>query len=359
MARPGVTYLEVANAAQQLTASGRLPTIESIRIILGTGSNSTLGAHLRTWKSKQGDTAEANRENLPEELLAALKGVWQRVMDQSEEIIQTIKQEHEQKFSELDGSYQILHKDYTLLQQTQYQTKQERDCLTSEKNAIEEILANAKIENAKSSEKIDAMMEQNQEKQARIDELNQQNKQAQANLEHYRASSLEQRLIDKERYELQQKQLEQTILDHNQQLSRYKQDKAVLEKENHEIKFENNTVTKQLEKLQNQYQAVTKETTHLVGELAKKTQAETHWKQQYQTLQLKCEEQSQILSDLKSQHAMLQQQSETMGKELHELREQNKALAHEKWILGQEKAQLYGQLTQLSSTKKKAPETVA
>ena len=53
MARPGVTYLDVSNAAQKLVAAGQRPTINTIRIALGTGSNSTLGAHLRNWKEAQ------------------------------------------------------------------------------------------------------------------------------------------------------------------------------------------------------------------------------------------------------------------------------------------------------------------
>lgn len=58
MARPGVTYTEIASAAQQIAASGRFPTVEGVRLILGTGSNSTVGQHLRTWKLKQDSTQQ-------------------------------------------------------------------------------------------------------------------------------------------------------------------------------------------------------------------------------------------------------------------------------------------------------------
>ena len=99
MARPGVTYTDVSLAAQQLVASGRAPTIETIRIALGTGSNSTLGAHLRTWKANQNQTQQiASKENIPEELIVVLKGLWERVMNQSEDKIQTIFQETQQRY---------------------------------------------------------------------------------------------------------------------------------------------------------------------------------------------------------------------------------------------------------------------
>ena len=102
MARPGVTYLEVSNAAQQLLAAGRIPTIETIRIRLGTGSNSTLGAHLRTWKAKQDQTQHiATKENIPEELIATLKGLWEQVINQSEDKIQAIQLETQQELVKL------------------------------------------------------------------------------------------------------------------------------------------------------------------------------------------------------------------------------------------------------------------
>ena len=68
MARPGVSYHDVSNAAAQLVASGKNPTIEHIRVILGTGSNSTLGAHLRAWKENQGHSQLISmNENIPDE----------------------------------------------------------------------------------------------------------------------------------------------------------------------------------------------------------------------------------------------------------------------------------------------------
>src|SRR5580692_2372009 len=128
MARPGVTYLDVANAAQQLVAVGRMPTIETIRIALGTGSNSTLGNHLRTWKSKQDQTQQiATKENIPEELIAALKGVWERVIVQSDEKIQAVQQETQEELMQLKHDVQRLQKDNTVLQQQYQQIKQERD----------------------------------------------------------------------------------------------------------------------------------------------------------------------------------------------------------------------------------------
>lgn len=350
MARPGVTYLDVSNAAQQLVAAGRTPTIETIRIELGTGSNSTLGTHLKTWKSKQDSTQQiATKENIPEELISALKGVWERVMNQSEDRIQLIHRETQQELLQLRQEVQRLQKDNAVSQQQYQQAKQERDGFAHEKSAIEQMLANAKIEIATLTEKLAGAEQQNQEKQAHMDGLQRQNQQIQANLEHYRNASLEQRLADQQRYEQQQKQLEQTIQQVNQELAQIRHEKLALQQQYQQIIFDNSSMKAQLDQIHAQHESITIRHADLLSELARKTQDQQHWQERFQTLQETHEGQNQSLIDLKTQHAILLQQSETIKSELKELREQNKVLAHDKWILGQEKAQLQGQLKQMES----------
>ncbi len=350
MARPGVTYLDVSNAAQQLVAAGRTPTIETIRIALGTGSNSTLGVHLKTWKSKQDQTQQiATAENIPEELISALKGVWERVMNQSEDRIQTFQYETQQELIQLKQEVQRLQKDNAHWQQQYQQTKQERDGFAHDKSVIEQLLANEKIEMAKLSEKISGAGLQNKEKQARIDELQRQNQQIQANLEHYRNASLEQRLTDQQRHEQQQKQFEQTTKQINQELIEVKQEKSVFQQQSQQAIFENKTLKTQLAKLESEYESITMQLAGALDELARKKQDQQHWHDQFQKLQIKHGEQDQFLIDIKTQYAIVLQQAETMKTEIKELHGKNILLAQEKWELGQEKAQLYGQLKQLEA----------
>jgi len=48
MARAGITYQDVANAAQRVRQRGDEPTVDRVRSELGTGSRSTLGPMLRS-----------------------------------------------------------------------------------------------------------------------------------------------------------------------------------------------------------------------------------------------------------------------------------------------------------------------
>lgn len=51
MARPGISYEQVAAAADALVATGQKVTIDSVRQKLGTGSPNTIHQHLKTWRA--------------------------------------------------------------------------------------------------------------------------------------------------------------------------------------------------------------------------------------------------------------------------------------------------------------------
>lgn len=343
MARPGVTYHEVSMIAQRLIAAGKNPTIDAVRIELGTGSNSTLGAHLRTFKERQTQTQRlATKENIPEELIAVIKGLWERVMNQSEEKIQTIQQETAQDITQLRQEVQSLLQNNSDLQQQFQKTKQERDAFAHEKSTLEQLVAHSKIEAAATTEKLHGLGQKVAEKQIRIDELHTQHKQTQANLEHYRAAILEQRTSDQQRFDRQQKLSEQTITHMNQKLAQADQENIALEKQSQKIISENENLKLELHKLNENHQIATMHLTDVQNELVKTMQN----LEQFNSLKLQCDEQNKKIIELQTQHALTQQQLEAEKLKFKEVSEQNKALASEKWILGQEKAQLYGQLKQ-------------
>ncbi len=244
---------------------------------------------------------------------------------------------------------QRLQKDNAYWQQQHQQIKQERDSFAHEKSAIEQLLNNSKIEMAALMEKYAGLEQKAQQKQEHIDELRRQNQQIQANLEHYRNASLEQRVSDQQRYEQQIKQLEQTIQQINHELTQTKQEKETLQTESQQANFEKNNLKTQFADLNEKHDSISMRLIEVLNELAKKTQDQQHWQDQFQSLQAKYDVKNKSYIELKTHHVVLSQQSETMKAELKELREQNKLLAHEKWELGQEKAQLFGQLKQLEA----------
>lgn len=350
MARPGVTYLDVSRAAQQIIGRGKVPTIEGIRLLLGSGSNSTLGAHLRTWKSKQDETQQiASKENLPEELIAVLKGLWERVMLQAETQIETIKNDTQEDLAQYQQSTQQLQQENGRLQQFEAQLKQAHAGLSQEKSALEQMIAEARTKIATLQVQCDGLAQQLADKQSHIEELNKQNKQTQANLEHYREASLEQRQQEQQRAEQQHRELAHTLQQLKMENDVFRQQKIDLQQSYDQLQLAKNNWQTQLEKMTLHDEKISAELREANAALAQKTASEQHWQTQYNALYAKWELQMNALTELQTQNAVLSQKIVTVKIELENVSKENKILAHDKWTLGQEKAQLFGQLKQAAS----------
>lgn len=350
MTRPGVTYFDVANVAQQLIASGHEPTIERIRSQLKTGSNTTIGTHLRTWRSKQ-DTLQqlATKEKIPEGLIILLKGLWERVMEQAEAQVDAIKNEVQQDLGQQQQTIQQLQEKNAKLQQSELQLKQSHDSLVQEKAALEKIIADTKTEIAALQAKQDGLVDQLAEKQARIDELHKQNKQTQANLEHYRTASLEQRQLDKQQAEQQQRELVQAMQQLKMENESLRQQKIQLQQLQGELQSTLISTQAELSNASKHIETLSVELMEAKLSLAQKAESERYLQIQHDKVFAEREEQMKTMADMKLENALLSQQMAIIKKDHDVLAEQSKLLAHDKWILGQEKAQLLGQVNQLQS----------
>mgnify|MGYP006413176901 FL=1 len=51
MARIGVTYVDIAKAAEIIKSQNQEPTVDRVRQHLGTGSKSTIAPLLKRWRS--------------------------------------------------------------------------------------------------------------------------------------------------------------------------------------------------------------------------------------------------------------------------------------------------------------------
>ncbi len=193
MARVGIQYPDVKQAAVQLLSQGIAPSVQKIRDKLRTGSNTTIAEHLNTWREEY-----ANKEihhlpaNLPPELISATEVLWQAAMEQATDQLMAIKKElteqqaklsqekriQDQKIialqASLDNNQQIIETQNAQIQtlQTELAVLQERFCgqsaeLTAVKNQHEVRLKQAY------DEKHD-VMEKAGKYQAEIQKLQQQ-----------------------------------------------------------------------------------------------------------------------------------------------------------------------------------------
>ncbi len=348
MARTGVSYSEVAEAATQLIGQGRNPTVEQVRILLGTGSSTTIGNHLRLWKTNQEKTSLISaKENIPSELVAVMKGLWERVINHSEEQVAKIENDYQKIISDLKQEVEKYKTNSQRWQKMYEQWIVEKNQLSNDKLTLEQAIEFAQKENVSLHSKLDSLLQQLQDKKDRIDELHGLHKQTQENLEHYRESTREQRLLDQQQHEQQKQQLHTEIKTLNEQLAMQCEKILTAQQQQQTLQQSYTTLEKNHVQMQSQFQKLTIELDKTEKAKNEYHHASQHWQNQYQESQATLNDKTVLLIDIQTEAKLLSQQLTHAKEALTHAQSQNTLLSNEKWILAQEKAQLEGQLKQM------------
>lgn len=196
MARPGVTYHEVAEAATKLTEQNTRPSIEAVRGVLGTGSNSTINRYLKQWRDHQGPQAELEK-GLPVSLLTAVKGIYEAISDEAKTLYLEAEAGHKQVVVELKSQMETLESTKNQLNQekitqaeTLTQVGEENAALKRQLDELQKVQSESTNENQLLNARLD-------DKVSELERLAQQLNHAQANLEHYRDTVREERVTEK------------------------------------------------------------------------------------------------------------------------------------------------------------------
>ena len=98
MARIGIDYESVKQAAIKLLSQGIAPSVQKIRDVLGTGSHTTIATHLKNWREEYQDKELSCLPNsVPQEIMPALEIFWQTAATQAEQhLLAQKKQVNEQ-----------------------------------------------------------------------------------------------------------------------------------------------------------------------------------------------------------------------------------------------------------------------
>lgn len=330
MSRVGITLLDVEQAVLKLQGRGKNPSVDAVREVLGTGSKSTIAQHLRDWKAQQSDP----QGKLPQDLLALVSGLWERLNLKAEQHINEMEDTCNQRELALKQSLTELQEDHVRLQKQLHQSEEAEATLTMAKETLENNLRTQQQEHARLIERDLVTQQQLESQKTENARLHQLANNIQANLEHYQQAvhqlQTEQHLaIEKQHAQLQQeiRSCRQQVQHHEQQL------------------FQRNT---ELQQLQNEHRQL--QEAH--AELIKETQGKT---QLLGGLQERCDQQQKIIPDLEQKlignknHMLviLTDQKSNMQKTLTQLEDKIETLRHEKIFLIQEKSELQGHLKQL------------
>lgn len=128
MARPGVTFEQVAAVADAITGEGQQPTINAVRDRIGTGSPNTIHRHLTAWRAARPQATVAAPE-LPATLTAAIATEIERAASSARAEVETKLVQSQAEAVELANAGETLEgeRDELIEQVTELTT--ERDTL--------------------------------------------------------------------------------------------------------------------------------------------------------------------------------------------------------------------------------------
>jgi len=345
MGRLGVTYHDVAEAAANIQGQNQLPTVDRVRERLRTGSKTTIARYLKEWKSQNGQVSDP--DGLPTELVAMVKGLWQRINDDADQKIIGFQESVEQSFAEIEEALLVEQKNNLQLQNNlndaQVQFKEKTIRIEELNLALEE----EKRCTTKLEERLSASNQQLTAQKVETERLHQLLTGAQANLEKYQ--TIIQDLQEEHQVALEkQKQSQEERIKHIQHLL------MTTESQNQQLLRSSDNLTNELKHMQARYDAIEKENTHIHEQLQLKLIQESALKQESERLQHSCAElfkkadMSAInMMELEKKVAAQMEQNTFLQKSLSVAQDKIQVLREEKLKIAQEKSYLEGQLKQL------------
>jgi transketolase len=149
MARHGIGYEDVAKAAQQCIENGQTPTHEHVRLIIGSGSNNTIGKYLRQWKVNQTTTTlAAAKAEVPKEISQLLKNLWEQLVGQAEKNVAVVEEDYIHQLNDMTRDYEKYKTNNRRWQQLHQQWTKEKENLNAEKIQLQKNLETVQEKNS-------------------------------------------------------------------------------------------------------------------------------------------------------------------------------------------------------------------
>ena len=225
MARAGIYKSEVLRARDKLLAAGRNPSIDAVREELGTGSKSTIHRYLKEIEEEEGG-ATGTRVAVSEAIQDLVGRLAARVNEEAEERVTAAQARHAEQLAAHQQAASALK---TEAQATRQQLEQTQRALADEKSAhakTSETLRGKTLEGTQLSQQVVDLQERIAAEEGHRQSLEEKHPQARQALEHFRASTKEQRDQDQRKHEQQVQYLQAELRTVNEALAT-KQQQAV------------------------------------------------------------------------------------------------------------------------------------
>ena len=149
MTRPGLNYETVKRTSLTLLSQGIAPSVQKIREVLGTGSNTTIAEHLKNWRDEYAKkTIHQLPANMPQELISVFEVLWQTAMEQAQNQLVEHKQSVDNKHEIALKMQQDSEKAIVDLKQQMAEIRTKLECETTEKQklSVELAVVNERLE---------------------------------------------------------------------------------------------------------------------------------------------------------------------------------------------------------------------
>lgn len=184
MAREGISYEQVAAAADFLVGASQSPTIRAIRERIGTGSPNTIQRHLSAWRDARPQMAAAAL-NLPESLTTAIASEIAKAAAQARAEIESRLVEAQLEAGELAAAGELLEQERDTLAEhvASLTTERDKEAATAAERSAEigrqgeelnrerSAAEAARIEVAQSRNKLESQAERINEQAQQIEQL--------------------------------------------------------------------------------------------------------------------------------------------------------------------------------------------
>jgi len=203
MGRSGISYHDVSKTIATLQGQQKNPTVDNIRSVLGTGSKSTIARFLREWKAEQG-LSSTDPASIPSELLALVKGLWERLQTKSATQVTDYQRESDAKVSEAEQQVHQAAQRQRELEATIHRQEEQLAQQGQDNQQLQNTLNLEHQEKIKLAAQASAMETHRQTSLTENERLHQLLKQVEQNLAHYQQSTQTLRQEQTLRFEKQQ-----------------------------------------------------------------------------------------------------------------------------------------------------------
>jgi chromosome segregation ATPase len=348
MARAGVTYHDVAKAAEAIKTQGQEPTVDRVREHLGTGSKSTIAPLLKRWRSDNGKAADIS--GLPNDLVEVVKSLHERVQQVADLRIEQAQQEFKASNGELRKELTNANNTITQLTARQQDLESQIERMNQENSDQSQSLEDVRVHLARTESQRDEAIARTAELKESVAELKQENKDIRDHFEHYQQRTAEDRQQEREQFRSVSQGLKDQIQDLQHRLAQAElrasellDTKTKLQRRADEFEQANETLNSNLNRS-------TEDIQNLKCDMEEALAKNQEYQGKNEQLTDKIATLTGQKADLDKEVAVLSQALEGYKSELKATQEKVAFLSDENKVILQEKAVIQGQFKQLQES---------